>query len=148
MENAEKISHAVMENLGGAGVFGIEMFTTGDEKILVNEIAPRVHNSGHHTLQSSVTTQFEQHLRAILGLDLGDTTILRPTIMCNILGPKSFSGPYTYDEITEDGMHLKMYGKSESRPLRKLGHVNISETKSHKDPITRVESLNVSVRAV
>ena len=59
----------------------------------MNEIAPRVHNSGHHTLQSSTTSQFEQHLRAILGLDLGDTKILHPTIMCNILGPKSFSKP-------------------------------------------------------
>ena len=65
----------------------------------VNEIAPRVHNSGHHTLQSSTTSQFEQHLRAILGLDLGDTKILHPTIMCNILGPKSFSGPAPYEEI-------------------------------------------------
>ena len=112
----------------------------------MNEIAPRVHNSGHHTLQSSTTSQFEQHLRAILGLDLGDTKILHPTIMCNILGPKSFSGPYTYDEITGDGIQLKMYGKSESRPLRKLGHVNVSKTDSHKDPIMRAECLNVSVR--
>ena len=135
-----------MENLGGAGVFGIEMFVTSNGEILVNEIAPRVHNSGHHTLQSSTTSQFEQHLRAILGLDLGDTKILHPTIMCNILGPKSFSGPYTYDEITGDGIQLKMYGKSESRPLRKLGHVNVSKTDSHKDPIMRAECLNVSVR--
>ena len=146
MQNAEKIAHTVMENLGGAGVFGIEMFVTSNGEILVNEIAPRVHNSGHHTLQSSTTSQFEQHLRAILGLDLGDTKILHPTIMCNILGPKSFSGPYTYDEITGDGIQLKMYGKSESRPLRKLGHVNVSKTDSHKDPIMRAECLNVSVR--
>ena len=72
--------------------------------------------------------------------------ILHPTIMYNILGPKSFSGPYTYDEITGDGIQLKMYGKSESRPLRKLGHVNVSKTDSHKDPIMRAECLNVSVR--
>ncbi len=147
MQSAEKISRAVMENLGGAGVFGIEMFATSG-KILVNEIAPRVHNSGHHTLQSSATTQFEQHLRAILGLDLGDTKLLHPTVMHNILGPKSFSGQYTYDKIVGDGIHLKMYGKSESRPLRKLGHVNIIKTDMHPDPIMRVKSWNVTVKPI
>lgn len=124
-EQAEQIAHETMRVLHGAGVFGIEMFVTNDDKILINEIAPRVHNSGHHTLQSSVTSQFEQHLRAILGLDLGDTKLLHPTIMYNILGPNEFSGKYKVSEIKLKNLYLKMYGKAESKPHRKLGHFNL-----------------------
>ncbi|MDI1495785.1 MAG: N5-carboxyaminoimidazole ribonucleotide synthase [Cenarchaeum symbiont of Oopsacas minuta] len=145
-QNAEQISHMVMENLKGAGVFGIEMFVTSDRKVLINEIAPRVHNSGHHTLQSSATTQFEQHLRAILGLKLGSTILLHRTVMQNILGPKSFSGAYTCDDIIGDGVYLKMYNKSESRPLRKLGHLNVVETSTNEDLISRVMSINISIK--
>ena len=79
-KEAENVAHKTMEVLHGAGVFGIEMFVTQDEKILINEIAPRVHNSGHHTLQSSTISQFELHLRAILGMELGDTSIKTPTV--------------------------------------------------------------------
>ena len=117
-----------MNVLKGAGVFGIEMFVTENDQILINEIAPRVHNSGHHTLQSSETSQFEQHLRAILGLELGSTILLHPTIMYNILGPKNFEGEYKPIEIDEQNVFLKMYGKKISKPLRKLGHLNIVGT--------------------
>ena len=89
-KNAENIANITMDVLKGAGVFGIEMFVTQDDEIVINEIAPRVHNSGHHTLQSSETSQFEQHLRAILGLDLGSTKLIHNTIMYNILGSKEF----------------------------------------------------------
>ncbi len=122
---AEKIAEDTMSILKGAGVFGIEMFVTKDDRILINEIAPRVHNSGHHTLQSSRTSQFEQHLRAILGLHLGSTELLHPAIMYNILGPKEFQGEYTDPQIDESGVFLKMYGKKISKPLRKLGHYNL-----------------------
>ena len=124
-KEAEKIAEKTMEVLHGAGVFGIEMFVTFDDKILINEIAPRVHNSGHHTLQSCNTSQFEQHLRAILGMDLGDSSIKTPTIMYNILGPKTFQGEYNVIFKKQDNIHLKMYGKLESKPQRKIGHVNI-----------------------
>jgi len=124
-KNAEKIAHKTMEVLHGAGVFGIEMFVTDDNQILINEIAPRVHNSGHHTLQSSITSQFEQHLRAILGLELGDTKLIYPTIMYNILGPKDFIGRYKLPSIDLENTFLKMYGKLESKPQRKIGHVNL-----------------------
>ena len=124
-KNAEKIAHKTMEVLHGAGVFGIEMFVTDDNQILINEIAPRVHNSGHHTLQSSTTSQFEQHLRAILGLELGDTKLIYPTIMYNILGPKDFIGRYKLPSIDLENTFLKMYGKLESKPQRKIGHVNL-----------------------
>ena len=124
-KNAEEIARKTMEVLHGAGVFGIEMFVTQDDQILINEIAPRVHNSGHHTLQSSKTSQFEQHLRAILGLNLGSTELLHPAIMYNILGPKNFKGVYKIPTIDFDNAFLKMYGKLESKPKRKIGHVNL-----------------------
>lgn len=124
-KNAEEIAHKTMEVLHGAGVFGIEMFVTNDDEILINEIAPRVHNSGHHTLQSSKTSQFEQHLRAILGLKLGSTELVHPTIMYNILGPKDFKGKFKNPTIDTQNAFLKMYGKLESKPQRKIGHVNV-----------------------
>ncbi len=124
-ERAEKIAADTMAVLKGAGVFGIEMFLTQDDQIIINEIAPRVHNSGHHTLQSSHTSQFEQHLRAILGLELGDTGLVHPTVMYNILGSSSFEGRYRPISISEPGAYLKMYGKEISRSMRKLGHVNL-----------------------
>ena len=125
IKDAEDIAKKTMEVLKGAGVFGIEMFIDQDDRILINEIAPRVHNSGHHTLQSCKTSQFEQHLRAILGLDLGSTDIIHKTVMCNILGPDGFEGKYKPVELEKDGVYLKMYGKSVSKPQRKLGHFNI-----------------------
>ena len=137
-EEAEKIAKKTMEVLHGAGVFGIEMFVTQDERVLINEIAPRVHNSGHHTLQSSATSQFEQHLRAILGLELGKTDLLHYAVMCNILGPKNFHGIYQPIEIQQkEGVYLKMYQKEEAKPQRKMGHFNVVDIKDTKD----IESL-------
>ena len=124
-KKAEEIAYKTMEVLHGAGVFGIEMFVTSDDQLLINEIAPRVHNSGHHTLQSSKTSQFEQHLRAILGMKLGSTELLHPTIMYNVLGPKGFTGKYKKPSLTITNSFLKMYGKLESKPKRKIGHVNL-----------------------
>lgn len=124
-KDAEEIAEKTMNVLKGAGVFGIEMFVTQDDKVLINEIAPRVHNSGHHSLESSATSQFEQHLRAILGLELGDTTLIHKTIMYNILGSQGFQGEYKPLEIKENNVFLKMYGKKISKPLRKLGHFNL-----------------------
>ena len=129
-KEAEEVAHKTMEVLHGAGVFGIEMFVTQDERILINEIAPRVHNSGHHTLQSSNISQFELHLRAILGMELGDTSIKSPTIMYNILGPHTFKGEYNVLHREEENIFLKMYGKLESKPQRKIGHINIVDKKN------------------
>jgi 5-(carboxyamino)imidazole ribonucleotide synthase len=138
---AEKVAHDTMQVLHGAGVFGIEMFLTSQDKILINEIAPRVHNSGHHTLQSSATSQFEQHLRAILGLELGDTKLLHPTIMYNILGPDNFQGRYKISEPKLENVYLKMYGKAESKPQRKLGHFNLVDVDNTKGVEGLLESL-------
>lgn len=128
-KKAEQIAEKTMTVLKGAGVFGIEMFVTLNDDIVINEIAPRVHNSGHHTLQSSDTSQFEQHLRAILGLDLGSTKLIHNTVMYNILGAKGFEGEYRLLDISEDNVYLKMYCKKISKPLRKLGHLNLVGTK-------------------
>ncbi len=127
--NAEEIAKKTMTVLKGAGIFGIEMFVTQNDDVLINEIAPRVHNSGHHTLQSSETSQFEQHLRAILGLDLGNTKLIHNTVMYNILGTPGFEGEYKPLDISKDNLFLKMYGKKISKPLRKLGHFNLVGTK-------------------
>ena len=127
-QKAEQIAEKIMAVFNGAGTFGIEMFVTQDNNILINEIAPRVHNSGHHTLQSSETSQFEQHLRAILGLELGSTKLIHNTIMYNILGTKGFEGKYKPLDISNDNLFLKMYGKKISKPLRKLGHFNLVGT--------------------
>ena len=133
IKDAGKIAKKTMEVLKGAGVFGIEMFIDQDDKILINEIAPRVHNSGHHTLQSCKTSQFEQHLRAILGLELGSTDLVHKTVMCNILGPDGFEGKYKPVQLEKDCVYLKMYGKDVSKPQRKLGHFNVVDQSDSKD---------------
>ena len=133
IRNAGEIAKKTMQVLNGAGVFGIEMFIAQNNKILINEIAPRVHNSGHHTLQSCKTSQFEQHLRAILGLDLGSTDLVHKTVMYNILGPDGFEGKYKPVQLKKDGVYLKMYGKNVSKPYRKLGHFNVVDINDSKN---------------
>ena len=142
ISNAGEIAKKTMEVLKGAGVFGIEMFIDQDNKIIINEIAPRVHNSGHHTLQSCKTSQFEQHLRAILGLELGSTDLVHKTVMCNILGPDGFEGKYEPVQLEKDGAYLKMYGKDVSKPQRKLGHFNVVDLNDSKDASELLETVN------
>ena len=149
---SDSIAKKTMEVLHGAGVFGIEMFVTRDDKVLINEIAPRVHNSGHHTLQSSQTSQFEQHLRAILGLPLGDTRLKHNTVMYNILGPKDFSGKYKPVILEQkDGVYLKMYHKDDAKPQRKLGHFNVvdeQDTKNVELLIKRAQEIRDSIKFI
>ena len=148
INDAGEIAKKTMDVLKGAGVFGIEMFIDQNDRILINEIAPRVHNSGHHTLQSCRTSQFEQHLRAILGLDLGSTYLVHKTVMCNILGPDGFEGKYKPVQLEKDGVYLKMYGKDVSKPQRKLGHFNIvdqSDSKEVSELLEMADEINNSV---
>lgn len=149
-KKAEEIARKTMEVLHGAGVFGIEMFVTRDDQVLINEIAPRVHNSGHHTLQSSDTSQFEQHIRAILGLPLGSTRLKHYAVMRNILGPKGFAGKYKPIKIEEEkGVYLKMYNKDEAKPQRKLGHINVVDIDDARDTdmlINKAESVRNSIK--
>jgi len=149
IENAEQVAKKTMDVLKGAGVFGIEMFVTKDDQILINEIAPRVHNSGHHTLQSSETSQFEQHLRAILGLNLGGTRLLKNTVMWNLLGPKNFTGKYKPVSISpQKGVFLKMYSKMESKPKRKLGHLNVVDLDNSENIDRLLKKLEILKKSI
>ncbi|MFC2137934.1 5-(carboxyamino)imidazole ribonucleotide synthase [Bacteroidota bacterium] len=128
-QKAEEIARKTMEIFDGAGVFGIEMFLRPTGEILINEMAPRVHNSGHHTIEGNNTCQFEQHLRAISEMPLGDTDQKQDVIMCNILGGNDFQGTYDIEGTDKlpEGTGLHMYGKT-SKPKRKLGHITIPTT--------------------
>lgn len=129
LEEAERIARAVVEKLGIVGLLAVEMFVTKDGTVLVNEIAPRPHNSGHQTINANYTSQYEQHLRAILGLPLGATTLKSPSAMVNLLGAEGHSGPARYEGIDAllhiPGISVFLYGKKETRPHRKMGHITI-----------------------
>ena len=121
-QQAQEIFSKLAEKLGYIGVLAVEFFQMGDQ-LLVNEIAPRVHNSGHWSMQGADTCQFENHLRAISGLPLGATEVIRPTAMINIIGCDDFS----MDVLALAGCHLHLYGKT-VRAKRKMGHFNLSAT--------------------
>jgi len=131
-EKAKQLAIKTIEHLKGAGIFGIEMFLTKDGKVLVNEIAPRVHNSGHHTIEANKTSQFEQHLRAITGMPLGATEIITPAaVMINILGDRTGKAEPVGIEKAEKipGVKVHIYGKLETKPERKMGHITaVAET--------------------
>lgn len=126
---AEEVALRTVEALGGVGVFGVEMFLTADGRILVNEVAPRTHNSGHYTIESCMTDQFEQHLRAVIGLPLGETDLISPAAMINILGSPGHSGRPVINGIaaalTVPGACIHIYGKGATKPYRKMGHVTV-----------------------
>ena len=128
-EEAQRIAIHTVEALEGVGVFGIEMFLTKDNQILVNEIAPRPHNSGHYTIEACVTSQFEQQIRAICGLPLGSSTLLTPAVMMNLLGEANHDGAPVIEGLEEvlsiPGLSFHLYGKLETKPFRKMGHVTI-----------------------
>lgn len=127
-KNVTEIAQKTMQKLKDAGVFGIEMFLTKDEKILINEIAPRVHNSGHYTIEASVTSQFEQHVRAIAGLPLGSTDmIVKSAVMKNILGTSEGLGfPEGLERALRiPGVSYHLYGKNETKKARKMGHITV-----------------------
>jgi 5-(carboxyamino)imidazole ribonucleotide synthase len=125
-EKAQQTALQAIEALDGVGLFGVELFLLNDGEILVNEIAPRTHNSGHHTIEACDTDQFEQHLRAVLGLPLGSTELLRPAALVNLLGADSGSGTPQVHGLPEalaiPGLHVHLYGKRYTKPFRKMGH--------------------------
>ena len=129
---AHELAQKVIRDLEMVGILAVEMFLTQDGELLVNEIAPRPHNSGHHTIECNITSQFEQHLRAVLGLPLGETDIIRAGAMINLLGAEGFEGPAIYEGMEKamalPGVHPHLYGKSTTKPFRKMGHITISGT--------------------
>lgn len=118
-----------MESIKGSGIFGIEMFVGEDNEVLINEIAPRPHNSGHYTIEACSISQFEQHIRAILDYPMPQPSLESEAIMINILGPAGLTGPYVLSGIRETlalpGARIHLYGKEDTKPKRKLGHVTI-----------------------
>jgi 5-(carboxyamino)imidazole ribonucleotide synthase len=128
-KKATEIALKVSEAFNHVGLLAVELFQTEDDEILVNEVAPRPHNSGHYSIEASYTSQFENHLRAILNLPLGNTDSKVAGIMVNLVGSAGYSGQVFYENIEKimaiDGVTPHIYGKRETRPFRKMGHVTI-----------------------
>lgn len=128
-KKAQDVALKVAEHINHIGLLAVELFQTQEDKILVNEVAPRPHNSGHYSIEASYTNQFEQHIRAILGLPLGKTASKVAGIMVNLVGAENHTGDVIYKNINEvlamDGVTPHIYGKKQTRPFRKMGHVTI-----------------------
>jgi len=128
-QDAENIAVKIATTLNIVGLLAVEMFLTKDGKILVNELAPRPHNSGHQSIEGNIVSQFEQHLRAIFNQPMGDTSCLSNAIMINILGETGYEGPAVYQGIEKvlkcSGVYVHLYGKALTKPFRKMGHVTI-----------------------
>ena len=126
---AVELAKRCIETFGICGLLAVELFLTLDNQLLINEVAPRPHNSGHHTIDSCYTSQFEQHLRGILNLPLGSTVMKCPSVMVNLLGAEGYSGPTRYvgleDCLALPGVKLHFYGKSSTKPFRKMGHATV-----------------------
>ena len=129
MKRAQEIAVKCIEALDADGIFGVEMFLTKDKEIIVNEIAPRPHNSGHYTIEGCMTSQYEQFLRAVLNMPLGSTKLLFPSAMVNILGEPGYSGEVFVEGLEEvmkiEGAYVHLYGKRETKPSRKMGHITV-----------------------
>ncbi|ETZ22921.1 5-(carboxyamino)imidazole ribonucleotide synthase [Pedobacter sp. V48] len=128
-ERAEVIAKNIASSLNITGLLAVEMFITRDGNILVNELAPRPHNSGHHTIEGNYVSQFEQHLRAIFNLPLGDTRAINNAVMINLLGEKNHNGVAKYHGLEKimaiDGVYVHLYGKKYTKPFRKMGHITV-----------------------
>ncbi len=127
---AQAIAKKIAESCNFVGLLAVELFLTKEGQLLVNEMAPRPHNSGHHTIEACSTSQYEQHLRSILSLPLGDTTLVQPAVMVNLLGASGHEGPVHYKGLEEalrlPGVHVHLYGKSRTKPFRKMGHITVT----------------------
>lgn len=127
---AMDVASRVMETFDGIGMFCVEMFVTKDNDILVNEVAPRPHNSGHYTIEGCITSQFENHIRAVVGLPLGDTSLISPTVMINLLGEAGYNGKTVVEGLDKamalKGVAIHIYGKSQTKPKRKMGHITVT----------------------
>lgn len=129
-EKARKVAEKTIEAFDLVGLLAVELFLTKEGEILVNEVAPRPHNSGHHTIEANITSQYGQHLRSILNLPLGDTGLIQAAAMVNLLGEDGFTGPVKYEGLNEclalPGVYVHIYGKAETKPFRKMGHVTVT----------------------
>ncbi len=128
-QKAQELAVQTVKSFGGAGLFAVEFFLDFEDNLWVNEIAPRPHNSAHHTIEGSYTSQFDQLFRILTDLPLGNTTFRQPAVMINLTGPENGSGEYalanTDEVLSLPGVYVHMYGKADSKPHRKLGHVTV-----------------------
>ena len=127
--DSQKLAEQVAHGLEHVGLLAVELFLNDEGKLLINEVAPRPHNSGHLTIEAATTSQFEQHLRTILGLPFGDCQFFHNAVMVNLVGSKGFQGTVVYEGMDElldtSGLHVHLYGKAETRPMRKMGHITL-----------------------
>ena len=128
-KQAQGIAKTIIEKLKMVGLLAVEFFVLEDGSVIVNEMAPRTHNSGHHTMECNYTSQFEQHYRSVMNFPLGSTEIIQPGVMINLLGDKNHTGTPVYKGINEvmkqQGVYVHLYGKTETKPFRKMGHITV-----------------------
>ncbi len=148
-EKATGIAAEMIELLDMQGLLAVEFFIDSQGAVLVNEVAPRPHNSGHHTIESIITSQFEQHLRAIFNLPLGSTKMKLPAVMINILGSEGCEGRVKYEGLTEsmgiDGVKIHLYGKEITKPFRKMGHITVLSS-TPEDAMQKAERVKQLIR--
>lgn len=146
-KKAQEIAKEVILKLDMVGILAVELFVTKSGDVLVNEIAPRPHNSGHHTIEANYTSQFEQHLRSVMNWPLGNPDLRCPAAMINLLGEDGFSGPAIVEgkeeAMAEKGVYIHLYGKKLTKPFRKMGHVTILDenVESLKAKANRIKEL-------
>lgn len=147
LEEAQNLAVKIAQKLQIVGILAVEIFLTKEGKLLVNELAPRPHNSGHHSIEGNYTSQFEQHLRAIFNLPLGDTESINHSVMVNVLGEDGFEGIAVYEGLEQilkmSGVYVHLYGKKFTKPGRKMGHVTIldEEREAAIDKARKVQEL-------
>lgn len=128
-KRAIELAESIVTEMKIVGLLAVELFLDKDNNLMINEVAPRPHNSGHHTIEANITSQYEQHLRAIMGMPLGDTALTQPAVMVNLLGAAGHTGDAYYSGMDEclatSGAHIHLYGKATTKPYRKMGHATI-----------------------
>lgn len=147
---ARALAEKTIQAFDLCGLLAVELFVDQQGQLLINEVAPRPHNSGHHSIEACVCSQYQQHLRAILDLPLGDSSLRQPGVMTNLLGEPGVSGPVRYegvdDVLSTPGAYLHLYGKTETRPFRKMGHLTVCHA-DLETAITLARSLQSTLKA-
>lgn len=150
-QKATAIAIDIINKLDMVGLLAVELFLCEDGELLVNEVAPRPHNSGHHTIECNITSQFEQHLRSILNMPLGATDITQFGVMLNLLGSEGYNGKAFYDGLLDvlsiKGVHIHLYGKEVTKPNRKMGHITIAK-ESMSEAITLAKDIKHRIKVI
>jgi len=152
-QQAQELAQKIIIELDMVGLLAVEFFLSTSGELLVNEIAPRPHNSGHQSIEGNYTSQFDQHIRSILNLPLGDTAAVKPSVMVNLLGEKGFEGAAKYEGVNEvmamKGVNIHLYGKATTKSFRKMGHVTIvAETLAEAKTIAKKVKETIKIKAV